>query len=253
MAGGPSGGWFPADVGAGSAGCMLFCFPHGGGGAEQFRRWKADMPPHIELVPVLMPGRESRFAEPLLTSVAAVVAAIVEPLTACARRPFALFGHSMGALLAYETAAALADRGLPPSHLIVSGHHPPHLPSRAPVLHDSADQEFAERLAEMGGMPADLLRNPEMMDFLLPRFRADFEICETYRYAPRPPIPVPVTVLAGREDPAVDVSELGRWGELTTEGADVHVLDGGHFWNTGPQEAGVRALVVSSLEGAGRV
>ena len=252
MAGGATGGWFPPGLGASSAEYLLFCFPHGGGGASQFRQWKAELAPRIEVVPVQMPGRESRFTEPLMTSAAAVVAAIVEPLSIYAREPFALFGHSMGALLAYETAVALTDRGLAPAHLFASGHHPPHLPSMAPALHGSADQEFAERLAEFGGIPAELFDDPGMMDCLMPRFRADFELCETYRHSPRSPIPVPITVLAGREDPAVDVSELGRWGELTTEGVDVHILDGGHFCHEGPSEVGVRALVARSLKGTGQ-
>lgn len=249
MTEGATGGWFPSDIGTGSAEYLLFCFPHGGGGASAFRHWKAELSPRIEVVPVQLPGRESRFTEPLLTSAEAVVTALLKPLSAHAREPFALFGHSMGALLAYEAAVALTEQGLPPARLFASGHHPPHLPNATPALRGATDQEFAERLADFGGTPAELLDNPVMMDCLMPRFRADFEICETYRHSQRSPIPVPITVFAGREDPAVDVSELGRWGELTTEGAEVHILDGGHFCHVGPNEAGVREILAESLEG----
>ncbi|WP_305787980.1 thioesterase II family protein [Symbioplanes lichenis] len=247
-----TGGWFSGDPDTGTTGPRLFCFPHGGGGAGAFRRWKAELAPSIEVVPVHLPGRESRFAEPLLTSVAAVVTALVGPLSARVRGPFALFGHSMGALLAYETAAALTDRGLPPAHLFASGHHPPHLPPATPAMHGLPDAELVARLAEFGGTPPELLGDPALMELLLPRLRADFEICETYRYAARPPLPVPITVFAGRDDPSVDVGELGRWGDLTTEGAEVHILDGGHFGFAGPDGNGVLPMVAHAWRGISR-
>jgi surfactin synthase thioesterase subunit len=251
MTDGSTGRWFPPDIAAGSAKYLLFCFPHGGGGANTFRQWKAELAPCIEVVPVQLPGRECRFAEPFLTSAATVIAAILEPLSTFARQPLALFGHSMGALLAYEAAVALADRGLPPAHLFASGHNPPHRHSPELPMRGLTDQEFAELLAGFGGMPAELLDDPAMMTFLMPRLRADFEISDSYQHPPRPPIPVPITVLAGRDDPDLDIGELGRWGELTTEGVEVHVFDGGHFYHVGPNELRIHTIIATALKGAG--
>jgi len=230
-----------------SAGHRLFCLPHGGGGASVYRTWRQLLAPAIDVVPAQLPGRETRSAEPPMTSADALVAAMIDPLLAGTPESFAIFGHSMGALLAYELAAAAVARGRPPFRLFVSGHHPPHLPSPTRELHGLADDDFIAALISFGGIPEELVEDLDMVAYLLPIFRADFAVCESYRHPRRRPLPVPVTVLAGRADPAVDVAQLPRWAELTTEETTVHLFEGGHFYHLGEESDAVRKTIVTDL------
>ncbi|MEU4554384.1 surfactin synthase thioesterase subunit [Micromonospora violae] len=237
--------WFPRPDP--SAEHRLFCLPHGGGSASVYRTWRRDLAPVIDVVPAQLPGRETRYAEPAMTSADALVTAMIDPLLAGTPASFALFGHSMGALLAYEVAAATVARGRPPVRLFVSGHHPPHLPSPTRELHGLADEDFIAALLSYGGIPEELLEDPDMVAYLLPIFRADFAVCESYRHPRRRPLPVPVTVLAGRADPAVDVAQLPRWAELTTAETTVRLFEGGHFYHLGEESDAVLKTIVTDL------
>ena len=230
-----------------SAEHRLFCLPHGGGGASVYRTWRQQLAPAINVMPAQLPGRETRYTEPALTSADALVAAMIDPLLAGTPASFALFGHSMGALLAYEVAAAAIARGRPPVRLFVSGYHPPHLPSPARRLQGLPDDDFITALISYGGIPEELLEDPDMVAYLLPIFRADFAVCESYRHPHRRPLPVPVTVLAGRDDPAVDVAQLPRWAELTTEETTVRLFEGGHFYHLGEESDAVLKTIVTDL------
>jgi medium-chain acyl-[acyl-carrier-protein] hydrolase len=240
--------WFarPSDL----AEHRLFCFPPGGGGASVYRTWQRRVPPSVAVVPAHLPGRETRYAEPAMTSVHDLVAAMIDPLLASTPAPFALFGHSMGALLAYEVAAAAVTRGRPPVRLFVSGHHPPHLASPTGELHGLGDEEFIASLTSFGGIPQELLEDRDLVACLLPIFRADFAVCESYRHRYRQPLPVPITVLAGRDDNAVDVAQLPRWAELTTEQTTVRLFEGGHFFHLGEEADAVLKTIVMDLQAA---
>jgi surfactin synthase thioesterase subunit len=212
---------------------QLFCLPHAGAGASAYRDWPESLAPGIEAIPVQLPGRESRHREPARRSAAELVAELTGPLADRAGRDFALFGHSMGALLCYELAHVLSELGKPPRHLFVSGLGGPHLPFVGPLLHEKTDDELLVAVAEMEGTSPEVLAQPELVKLLLPLLRADLTVWETY--VPRPSaelrVPVPITALGGRDDPGVSLERLRAWQQLTS--ADFHreVFDGGHFYH----------------------
>lgn len=210
------------------AALRLYAFPHSGGSPGEFVRW-ADALPDVEVFGVQLPGHGSRIAEEPLTSMAEVVSAIVDNVAF--GPPFAFFGHSLGALVAHEVALELRERGRPmPELLVVSAIPAPHLgPRRAPV-HHLPDRELVSFIdGSYGGGIATVAGDPDLLAAVLPAYRADFEVYETYRYAPRPPLDVPLRVFGGRDD---DITEdrLAAWARHTTAGCEVTVLPGGHFY-----------------------
>ncbi|MFC4330134.1 thioesterase II family protein [Streptomyces andamanensis] len=226
----------------------LFCLPHAGAGASVYRDWPGLLAPRVEAVPVQLPGRESRHRERALHTAAELVADLRDPLAGRAGPDYALFGHSMGALLCYELAHALSALGRPPRHLFVSGLGAPHLPLTGPRLCDLPDEELLTVIAELEGTSAEVLAQPELVRLLLPLFRADLEVWETYAHD-RGPLRVPVTAMGGRSDPGVGLDLLGAWGELTTADFRVEVFDGGHFYHHAAPER-VTAVIKEQLAGS---
>ena len=209
---------------------QLFCLPHAGAGASVYRDWPEMLAPDIEAIPVQLPGRESRHREPALHSALELVALLTEPITRRAGENFALFGHSMGALLSYELAHVLSELGKPPRHLFVSGLGAPHLPPAGPPLHHLPDDELLVVIAKLEGTSPEILAQPELVQLLLPLLRADLEVWETY-LAHRGPLRVPITAIGGRDDPSVSLDRLGGWGSLTSADFRLSVFDGGHFYH----------------------
>lgn len=209
---------------------QLFCLPHAGAGASAYRDWPVMLAPGIEAIPVQLPGRENRHREPALHSASELVAELRGPLTSRAGGDFALFGHSMGALLCYELAHVLSALGKPPRHLFVSGLGAPHLPPAGPRLHDLPDAELLAVIAELEGTSPEVLAQPELVQLLLPLFRADLEVWETY-VAHRGSLQVPITAMGGRHDPGVSLDMLSAWGSLTSADFHLAVFDGGHFYH----------------------
>ncbi|WAZ24022.1 alpha/beta fold hydrolase [Streptomyces cinnabarinus] len=223
--------WFPRALpGAPCPQVRLFCVPHGGAGGSVFRPWQSLLGPGTEVVPVQLPGREIRVTEPAERSVARLAERLEGPLARRAEGlPYVLFGHSMGALLAYELALALQESDRPPAALVVSGSVPPHVPRRTPAMHRLPDAEFVAGLRRLGGVPPELLADEEWLALFLPQLRADFEAAETYRAldALRPGIPL--LALAGADDPAAAPDEVEHWRDLGTD-VTVRVFDGDHFF-----------------------
>lgn len=209
----------------------LFCFPFAGGGASIYRPWPTRLPATIELCPIQLPGREDRYREPAFTSVIAAARALSRELEPYLDKPFAIFGHSMGALVGFEVARALRHGGLPaPLALFVAAYPAPQAPlARAPI-HRLPDREFIEEMRRMQGTPAAVLENAELMEFMLPILRADFEACDTYTCAPEPPLACPFFVYGGAEDREVDESGLDRWREQTSASFTRRLLPGNHFF-----------------------
>jgi surfactin synthase thioesterase subunit len=206
----------------------LFCLPHAGAGASAYRDWPARLAPDVEVVPVRLPGRETRRREPLARSVAELVADVAPQVTAGG--PFALFGHSMGALVAYELTHTLCAQGRTPVHLFVSGQQAAHLRAPGDDVHTLTDDDLADHVAELSGTPREVLDHPGMLDYLLPILRADFAVCETYEHLPRPPLDVPLTALGGTDDEVLAGDGLTPWRELTTAATTVRQFAGGHFY-----------------------
>jgi medium-chain acyl-[acyl-carrier-protein] hydrolase len=225
----------------------LFCFSYAGAGGAMYRTWLDALPPSIELCAVQLPGRENRFREPACTSMPRLIDALVPALAPALDRPYALFGHSMGALVAFEVARALQT--LPhvpqPLHLLVSGRRAPHLPeSDAPMHALPADQFIAEIGRRYGGIPAEVLRERELLDLLLPGLRADMTAIETHVHIAKSPLACPVTAFGGDADPRATVTQLAAWQSHTLAASRVQTFPGGHFYLN---DAAVRASLISAV------
>ncbi|SCL14695.1 Surfactin synthase thioesterase subunit [Micromonospora nigra] len=233
---------------------LLFCLPYAGGSAMRiYGRWQRQLPEHVEVVPVEIPGRGSRIAEAPLTSVDAIALEVVGTLLDRIDRPYALFGHSLGALVAFELARRLEHlHGRPATHLMVSGHRAPQLPPPVAGQYDYTlpDSEFKERLRELAGTPEEVLANEELLELVVPILRADFEAADTYQWRPGPRLSCPVTVYGGADDPEAPLDLLPPWSTLTTGPGDVRVLPGGHFF-LNDRVADVLKGIAGDLEPAG--
>jgi medium-chain acyl-[acyl-carrier-protein] hydrolase len=208
----------------------LFCFPYAGGGASLYRGWQGALPDWVEVCPVQLPARETRFKEPAFTRLAPLVEAVAQSLRPYLDRPFAFFGHSMGALLAFELSRRLQrNHGRGPIGFVVSGCGAPQTRTQS-ALHALPPVQFREELRRLNGTPAPILDNDELMDLLLPTLRADFSLCETYAYADGPSLTCPITALGGLGDDAVSRQDLDAWREHTTGAFRVRMLPGDHFF-----------------------
>jgi medium-chain acyl-[acyl-carrier-protein] hydrolase len=213
------------------AGHRLFCVPHAGAGPSVFREWPASVPPSIEVCAVHLPGREGRLLEPPCAALTALVEQLDHAIRPWLDRPFALFGHSMGALIAFELARRLRVRGdQAPTRLFVSAHRAPELPARGPRLHRLSDAELMLTLRHLHGTPAEVLANVELMRLLLPTLRADCTLCETYEYAPGERLACSIVALGGSSDPGVAVSELEAWRGHTRGSFELRLFPGDHFY-----------------------
>jgi medium-chain acyl-[acyl-carrier-protein] hydrolase len=209
----------------------LLCLPFAGGGASAFRGWPETLPPGVEVVALQLPGREGRIAEPAFRSLEPVVESLADATDGLLDVPFVLFGHSMGALLAFELARSLRRRDLAlPAHLVVSGARAPHLPRRTRELHRLPDMALVAELRRLGGTPVEVLDHDGLLELVLPTLRADLTVCETYVYAPEPPLDCPVSAWRGRFDSDVDERELEVWAEHTSAGFDTRIFPGGHSY-----------------------
>ncbi|WP_158206632.1 thioesterase II family protein [Pseudoduganella flava] len=231
----------------------LICIPFAGGGASAFRPWGAALSARLEVVAVQPPGRESRFREAPLRDIATIVEQLGTALAAGLDRPFALFGHSMGALVAFELARWLRRQGLPlPRHLILSGRRAASLPLDRRPYHDLPDADLLDEIRRMRGTDDGLLQNDELMALLLPTIRADFAAHDTYRYRPEPPLPVPLSIFGGRDDVTTPPETVAAWAEHGTAGARVHLFDGGHFFINDARAAVLRTIE-DELAAAGHI
>jgi medium-chain acyl-[acyl-carrier-protein] hydrolase len=209
----------------------LFCFPYAGGGASPFRAWAGGLPPEVELCPVQLPGRESRLGEPAYTRLAPLVAALVTALRGHLDKPYAFFGHSLGALLAFELVRALRRAGAPPPrHLFVSGYRAPHLPDPEPPLHMLPGPALWDELRRLNGTPPEVLDNAELRRLIEPTLRADFAIDETYVYTPDEPLACPISAFGGLVDTDVSGEMLAAWRRHTHDSFALRMLPGDHFF-----------------------
>ncbi len=209
---------------------QLFCFPYAGGGASIYRSWQAEMGPSLQIRPIRLPGREDRISEPPRVSVSDLAESAAAEIAAGIEAPFALFGYSFGALLAFETARILRRSGVLPERLIIAALKAPHLPLRRKPIHQLPEPSFAEEIRRFHGTPAEVLENRELMTLLLPSIRADFTAYESYRYQPEPPLGCPITAMGGAHDASVSPAELAAWSEHTSVGFSQRIFPGGHFF-----------------------
>jgi medium-chain acyl-[acyl-carrier-protein] hydrolase len=213
----------------------LFCFPHAGGGASSYSSWANELAPSIDVCPVQLPGHENRAGEPLIRSIRGMAAAALPELAGVFDRPFdrpfALFGHSMGSLVAFELARLLRRHRLPmPFLLIASGHVAPHVPLQRRPIWNEPNAVFIDEIARMEGTPAEILADPDMLEFFLPPLRADFEACDRYEYAAEAPLDVPIVAMGGSDDRAEPWHHVASWDRHTTAPFTFRLFSGGHFF-----------------------
>jgi medium-chain acyl-[acyl-carrier-protein] hydrolase len=210
----------------------LFCIPYAGVGASAYHRWRGAFAPDIEVLALQAPGRESRLREAALTRIEPLLTAAAAAIRPYLDVPFAVFGHSLGALVAFELVRLLrASEGREPVHLFVSGRRAPHLPPRHPPIADLPDPEFIVELGRRyGGIPAAVMSEPELLALLLPGLKADMGLFEAYRYELREPLGCPISAFGGALDAESSPADLEQWREQTTGAFSVRTFQGGHFF-----------------------
>lgn len=230
----------------------LFCFPFAGAGASAYRDLPEALPAHIEVVAIQLPGREDRVQDRPFTRIEPVVRALAQVLRPYLDLPAAFFGHSSGALLAYEVARALTGRyadpapGQPPMHLIASGCPHPRRRALGRPLAGLPDEELIADVVALNGTALEVVDNPQLLQLVLPALRADVSMAESYEFRPGPPISWPITVFGGEADPHVARADLAGWGEYTSAGSQVRLFPGGHFF-LHESAAAVSAAIASEL------
>lgn len=224
----------------------LFCFPHAGGGTLVYRPWAQHLPGDLEVVAVRLPGRETRFGEPVPGRIQDLAVAAVRAVTPLLDKPYAVFGHSMGALLAFEACQALRRSGLPgPARLLVSGRPAPHVPLRHAPVHAAPSAELVARLRDYAGTRSEVLNDPSALGPFISLLRSDLAISETYKYVPQPPLDCPISVFGGTNDHFATEADLTAWHLHTAAGFRVQRFPGGHFFL---HEAGSRFLAAAARE-----
>jgi surfactin synthase thioesterase subunit len=211
--------------------CRLYCLPHAGGGAALFRTWPSGLPADVEVCPIQLPGREIRFSEPRFTSITQLVQTLAPIMVPHLKKPFAVFGHSMGALIGFELIRELRQLGAPaPLRLLVAAREAPQLMETLLPLNGLPDKEFFEELHQRyGGIPYEAFNNQEIRDVFIPLLRADIEMVETYRCRPEPPLDCPISVFGGWLD-RIAYPDLQAWQQQTRQPVFVQMFGGSHFF-----------------------
>lgn len=246
--------WFGGRAPRGAAALRLFCFPYAGLGTSVFRPWLDAFGPAVDVCPVQLPGRESRQDEPPYARMEPLVEDAFDAIAPYCGAPFAFFGHSLGALVAFELARRFHG-GAPLQHLFVSARRAPHLPERLSPLYQLPHDRLVETVqARYDGIPRAVLECPEVMALLVPRLRADFEVLDTWSYRASPPLACPISVFGGSSDATVQPFELDAWREHTSGPFHLRMLPGPHLFlqsAAAPLRAAIaRDLGVEAVRGA---
>jgi medium-chain acyl-[acyl-carrier-protein] hydrolase len=227
----------------------LFCFPYAGGGASVYYKWAELLPPQSELCPAQLPGREMRIGEQPYQRLDPLVEATASALLPFLSRPFAFFGHSMGALLSFELARYLRrNYGISPIHLFVSGLGAPQLPRLRPPIHEAPDSEFLSEIVRLNGTPKEVLEHSELLGLMLPLLRADFAVCETYEFSAEEPLSCPISAYGGLEDEDSVRDRLEPWREHTSGAFTLRMFPGDHFFLNSARALLLRAVAVALEE-----
>jgi surfactin synthase thioesterase subunit len=230
----------------------LFCLPYAGAGAAMYRGWKSRLPSWIELIPLHLPGRGVRYNLPAMHNWAQLIGLLMQDVQPYLARPFAIFGHSMGALIGIELAYAIRARHQrTPVWFGASGSKAPSRRERDLKWLDCPEETLLDELRSLHGTPPELLENRELLEMLLPALRADFYLCGSYHPQRREPLDCPLLALGGTGDDDVSPPQenLAAWSLETSGPCRVEMLDGDHFFIHTHQDA-VITLVVDALSKA---
>jgi pyochelin biosynthesis protein PchC len=210
----------------------LVCLPHAGGAATLYLNWADGLPLEVEVLAARYPGRQDRLLEPSIETMAELADRLTEALVPYLGEPLALFGHSLGADVAYEVTVRLEQRyGVSPRHLFVSGALAPHV-AEEPELHELSDVELLREVRRLDSLGSAVLGNPELAELTLPSLRADYRLSSGYRptRTELTTIKTPITAFTGDADPLVPVEQVRSWAELTSGTYHERVFPGGHFY-----------------------
>jgi medium-chain acyl-[acyl-carrier-protein] hydrolase len=225
--------WIARQRGLSTPRMQLFCFPFAGGSPAAFRGWMTELlkDAGIEVCAARLPGRDSRLREKPLRSVFEVVVPLVAAMAEIIDRPYLLYGHSLGAILAFEAARELRRKGVrQPEHLIVSAGPAPQLPwGHSPMHHLDQEAFLAEIQERYGPIASPILNDLDLLELLLPGLRGDVEMRENYQYSPEAPLDFPVTAYGGIQDQTVTPASLEAWREQTTSEFQLYMVQGQHF------------------------
>lgn len=239
-----TGAWIAPRRPKPAARIRLVCLPYAGGGASVFRTWQDGLPPEIDVCAVQLPGRENRLKEAPFSDLPTLVPVLADALQPDLDGPYALFGHSLGAFVAFELARTLAARGHhDPVHIFLSGQRAPQRPNPLPPVFELDDAEF---LAELGrrydAVPKAVLASPELMKMVLPLLRADFTMNDTYTWTGGQPLTSPITCFGATDDPESAEADLKGWAEHTRGAFSLRMFDGGHFFIQQARDAVLGAI-----------
>ncbi|MFG1241403.1 thioesterase II family protein [Xanthobacter versatilis] len=234
--------WFLGGATRGGRRLRLFCLPFAGGNASAYTQWQAAIDPAIEVVPVQLPGHGGRIREAPLQAMDDMAQGLADAMVRRLDLPYAVFGHSMGALLAFEALRRLRERGaLMPAALFVSARRAPHLPPSRPPLHVLSDAELVGELRALNGTPDVVLADRELLDLLLPVIRADLKAVETYRFREAQAFDFPIHAFGGARD-SIDEEDLRAWSRYSTSGFSLRMYAGDHFYLNDHRMSLLRAL-----------
>ena len=227
---GDQGLWVRRFHDAGNACTTLVCFPHAGGSASYFFRLSAALSPDVKVCAIQYPGRQDRHREPFVETIDELADRIYAALNPAINGPVALFGHSMGAVLAFEVARRLEEFAqITPTPVLASARR---APSRFgdDALRPGDDAAVVEEMRKLGGTDSRLLSDPEMLALVLPAFRNDVRSLEQYRRGPEVRISAPIVIMTAVDDQSTTVDDAMAWHEHTTGGGATYTFDGGHFY-----------------------
>jgi surfactin synthase thioesterase subunit len=213
------------------ASLRLFCFPYAGGTARTFHTWPRRLPGKVELCAFQLPGHGARMSEPPFTQLPPLIKYLARVIEPYLDKPVAFFGHSMGAIIAFELARHLRrESKCEPVHLFLSGRRAAQLTIDKPPSYNLPEPEFLDKLRLLNGTPKEVFEHPELLQLMIPLLRADFGVCQTYSYSPEPPLACPITAFGGLKDEEIGPEVLKPWAAQTTSSFSLHMLPGDHFF-----------------------
>ena len=229
----------------------LFCFPYAGAGASIFRTWSDGLPADVEVCPVQFPGRGTRLTEAPFTHLSPLVQALARALVPLIDKPFAFFGHSLGALVSFELARQLRRQsGVLPVGLFVSADRAPQIPSRHRPIHALPEPEFLVELLHLNGTHQEVVEDPALMQIMIPVLRADLGVYQTYLYSAESPLECYISCFGGLQDTRVNRGDLEGWRDQTNASFSLRMFPGDHFFLKTTQPLLLRALYQDLMHGS---
>ncbi|MBT7443437.1 MAG: thioesterase [Methylococcales bacterium] len=226
----------------------LVCFPYAGGGGHIFAQWKENLPSNINIIAVNPPGRGARMMETPFSQMSPLIADLLPAIKALMNTPVIFFGHSLGAVTAFEVARALRKQNVPlPKKLLAAGRRAPQVENDSGAIYHLPDAEFTEEIRKKKGTPEEVLNNDELMALVLPMLKADFEIADTHQYQDEAPFDFPISYFWGKEDKPVNRNNDDAWAQQTHAEYQHHELNGGHFFLHSEKEQ-LLSLITKELQ-----